>query len=521
MIDIDFKFYRSILWKRLPLILAIWIVIAGAAIAVAYILPPVYRSNARVLVVKPQIDQSTVTLTSGEIIQSIQERLLTRGNLLEIAKRFDVFKDDPDLSPSERYREMYAATKFRVIDLGGPRSRAPSSTAFIISFSAEEPRMASQVTGELVTKMLELNSKIRSGIVEGTATFYEQEVTRLGNELTDLEVQIVNFEGENADSLPNSLDFRRAEMSRIQARLLAIDTQQQTLIDQKAQLERVINNPGTVLTPSARQTPEERRLLDLQGQLAQAKVIYSDTHPNVRALNAQIEVLEAAILGIVPTDGDDTGTAAPTQMELQVEQIAALIRAGQQERSQLESQLVEIQRTIDQTPSVTMGLNALNRKYAGLQTRYNSAVTQLNTAATGENIETRQQGERFEVIEQPTAPEEPESPNRLLIAGFGLVGGLGAGLGLVILLELLNKSIRRPSELVSALGIQPFATVPYIATQKEILRSRLKAAAAVAAIVIGLPALLYVIHYQYMPIDLIISNMVERFGLDDLMRNLG
>jgi len=165
MIDIDFKFYRSILWKRLPLILAIWIVIAGAAIAVAYILPPVYRSNARVLVVKPQIDQSTVTLTSGEIIQSIQERLLTRGNLLEIAKRFDVFKDDPDLSPSERYREMYAATKFRVIDLGGPRSRAPSSTAFIISFSAEEPRMASQVTGELVTKMLELNSKIRSGIV--------------------------------------------------------------------------------------------------------------------------------------------------------------------------------------------------------------------------------------------------------------------------------------------------------------------------------------------------------------------
>jgi len=208
-------------------------------------------------------------------------------------------------------------------------------------------------------------------------------------------------------------------------------------------------------------------------------------------------------------------------MELQVEQIAALIRAGQQERSQLESQLVEIQRTIDQTPSVTMGLNALNRKYAGLQTRYNSAVTQLNTAATGENIETRQQGERFEVIEQPTAPEEPESPNRLLIAGFGLVGGLGAGLGLVILLELLNKSIRRPSELVSALGIQPFATVPYIATQKEILRSRLKAAAAVAAIVIGLPALLYVIHYQYMPIDLIISNMVERFGLDDLMRNLG
>jgi len=82
MIDIDFKFYRGILWKRLPLIIAIWLALSIAAIAVAYVLPPVYRSNARILVVKPQIDPNlatqTVNLTTAEIIQSIQERLLTR-----------------------------------------------------------------------------------------------------------------------------------------------------------------------------------------------------------------------------------------------------------------------------------------------------------------------------------------------------------------------------------------------------------------------------------------------------------
>lgn len=522
MIDIDFKFYRGILWKRLPLILAIWLVIAIAAMAVAYVLPPVYRSNARILVVKPQIDQTTVTVTSAEIIQSIQERLLTRANLLDIAKEFNIYANKPELSPSERVEDMRDAASLQIVDLGGPgsRSRTPSATAFIISFAAENPQVALGVTNRFVTMILEQNSKIRKEIVGNTASFYEQRVSELSDQLADLESQIVRFETENAESLPNSLDFRRSEMSRIQARLLAIDTQEQTLLDQKSQLERIISNPLSNPLPTAQQTPEERQLLALSGQLAQARSIYSDTHPNVLQLKAQIEVLEKAIQGQITTP-DGQVTTAPTAMELQVDSIDALIRAGQQERERLEMQLAELQITIDQTPMVTMGLNALNRKYTGIQAQHDTMITQLSIAATGEEVELRQQGERFEVIEQPTRPDDPESPNRIMIAAFGLVGGLASGLGLVVLLELLNKSVRRPSELVNALGIQPFATVPYIATQGEIMRRRLKATAALLLFIIGVPALLYVVHYQYMPIDLIISKVAERFGLDGLMRNLG
>ena len=106
MIDIDFKFYRSILWRRLPLILFIWVLITGVGVSVAYLLPPMYRSEARILVEKPQIPGSlvtqTVTVTSQEIIQSIQQRMQTRANMLGIAERFNIFANQPDLSPSER-----------------------------------------------------------------------------------------------------------------------------------------------------------------------------------------------------------------------------------------------------------------------------------------------------------------------------------------------------------------------------------------------------------------------------------
>lgn len=503
------------------MIVAVWLILSIVAITVAYILPPVYRSNARLLVVKPQIDQTTVTVTSAEIIQSIQERLLTRSNMLDIAQEFDIFADQPDLSPTERTIDMREATGLSVLDLGDPRSRAASATAFGVSFAADNPQLATQVTNRLMTMILELNTKIRSDSVSNKTEFYQQEVDRLSDNLANLEAQIVSFESENSDSLPNSLDFRRSEMSRIQARLLAIDTQAQTLVDQKNQLLRVINNPGVSTLPSAQQSPEERQLLSLSTQLAQARSIYSDTHPNVVQLKAQIAVLENALRGQVASSNGTTTNAAPSQLELQVQQIDALIRAGEQESLQLEKQLNDLQVTIDKTPTVTMGLNALNRSYGTLQTQYNNAVADLTTATTGETIEVNQQGERFEVIEQPTRPDEPESPNRLLIAAAGLVGGLGAGLGLAILLELLNKTVRRPSELVSALGIQPFATVPYIATQGEILRRRMRIVAGLLAFVVGIPALLYIIHYQYMPIDLILSKVAERFGLDDLMRNLG
>ena len=88
-------------------------------------------------------------------------------------------------------------------------------------------------------------------------------------------------------------------------------------------------------------------------------------------------------------------------------------------------------------------------------------------AQVGERIEVLSKGERFSLIEQPTMPGGPDSPNRLLIAAAGVVGGVGAGLGFVVLMEMLNRSIRRPVDLSAGLGIQPFATVPYIRTQGE------------------------------------------------------
>ena len=104
-------------------------------------------------------------------------------------------------------------------------------------------------------------------------------------------------------------------------------------------------------------------------------------------------------------------------------------------------------------------------------------------------------------------------PKRLLIASAGIVGGLGAGLGFVVLLEMLNRSIRRPLELSEKLGIEPFATVPYIRTAGEAARKRSLVVLALVLVAVAIPAALFAVHTLYLPLDLVFSELLAKVGL--------
>ena len=521
MIDIDFKYYLSLFWKRLPLFLSVWVLFSVLGVVIAYVLPPVFRSQASILVESQKITlvDSTVQTPAQEQIQIIEQLLMTRTNLLEISQQFDVFSDRPDYTPTEKIEAMREATAFEQIQFSsGNRRDAPTATAFTVAFEHRSPLTAARVTNDLVTRILNRNITIRKGQAQDTYEFFKQEVDLLAGELTNLEGQIVTFKNDNEQALPGSLEFRRNEMSRIQGRLIQLETQELTLREQKAQLERIIENPTLVtqLKPNQQRSPEERDLSALKLELAQKSAIYSDSNPQIKALRSRIAALEEIISGQIAGEDATDGAQPMGQLEIQVQQIDANLALMENQKAQMEQQLADLQVSIEQTPNVEMQLNILNREYAGVQMQYNSAQQKLSEAATGEKLEVRQKGERFQVIEQAEIPEEPESPNRLLIAAGGVAGGLGMGFALVVLLELLNTSVRRPADLINGLGIQPFATIPYITTRRELLRRRLRTVGMVTAAALVLPGLLYGVHQFYMPMDLIIDKLLDKFGLDDL-----
>ena len=152
-----------------------------------------------------------------------------------------------------------------------------------------------------------------------------------------------------------------------------------------------------------------------------------------------------------------------------------------------------------------MTLADLQRELGNLQTQYDNAVAALGQAQVSEKIEVLSKGQRFTLIDAPVERNTPVSPPRMLIASAGVVGGLGAAIGFIVLWEMLNRSIRRPVELTQGLGIQPIATIPYIRTVGEQRRKRTLILAILALIVIGIPLALFAIDTYYMPLDELIG----------------
>ena len=169
--------------------------------------------------------------------------------------------------------------------------------------------------------------------------------------------------------------------------------------------------------------------------------------------------------------------------------------------------------SIEKTPVNTVKLDELTLDYQNIQLQYNGAVDRLAKASTGERIEFMARGQRIAVVEPPGVPNEPAKPKRLLIAAGGSFFGILSGIGLIVLMEMLNRSIRRPEDMMRTLGISPIATLPYIQTRKEAVMRRGRKLLIALMILIAITAAVYAVHTYYQPLDLIAERIMNKLGM--------
>ena len=506
------SYYFSIFLRRLPYFLIVAVVISALAIITAVSLPPSYVSQLRLIVESPQIPDelapSTVSTPALEQLQIFEQRLLTRANLLDIATRLNVLKDQAALNPDEIVRAMRARTQ---ITTATGRDAASLMT---ISFEAPTARNAAGVLNEYLTLIQQENVEFRTGRAGQTQEFFQQEVTRLGAELDAQSTRILEFKNANTDALPESLEFRLGQQASLQERLSQVDREIFGLKEQRDALVQVFNATGRIEgVAGASVTPEQRQLDELRNRLNTALAVYSTENPQVKLLQAQVAQAEATVRA---QTAQTTGTEVSPEMsmlDVQLAQIDTRIEVLQDQVTSVTAELEKLADSITRTPANAISLDALDRTYQNVQGQYNIAVDRLARASTGERIELLSRGQRIGVIEQPAVPSEPSKPNRILIAGGGSLFGIMAGLALVVLLEFFNTSARRPEDLVRKLGITPIATIPYIQTRNEIFRQRMTQVAVALLIVIGIPAALYAVHMLYQPLDLMAERLMNRFGI--------
>ena len=504
----DIKFYLSLLRRRLPVMVVIFATFSVVGVALALFLPSQYRAAAVLLVESAQIPDelasSTVRTSSQEQLEIIEQRLLRRANLIDISNDLSVFEGEGRLNPDEIVQEMRARTN---IGLTVGRNRA---TLMSISFQDEDPLVAAGVVNEFTSLVLNEDSERRQELAEQTLDFFEQEVDRLERALAQRSAEIITFKGENTSTLPENLDFKLERQTRLLDLITTANEELSRLATQRNRLVELgtssLNNGGS------NRSPAQQELSSVQAELEQARLLFSDQNPRIKVLEARLAALQTRVSseqGLEATAQDP----AQTILELQLSEIDDRTETLNSDIELARAEIEELEEDIQGTPETAIQLDGLERDYLNTQAQYNAAVNNLAKAQTGERIEVLAKGQRITVIEQAVPPTEPTSPNRPLIAGGGVFIGAGLAAAFFVLAELLNRAIRRPSELVSALGVQPLATIPYLETTGARRRKRAFTILALLAIAIGIPAALWFAHYYFMPLDLVIDKIIDRLGL--------
>jgi uncharacterized protein involved in exopolysaccharide biosynthesis len=306
------------------------------------------------------------------------------------------------------------------------------------------------------------------------------------------------------------------QQSNLQGKIDALDQQIKQLQDQKANLTAMYNATGQIsISSNAQMTPEAKQLAALNDQLNQSLALLSPENPKIAMLKQQIASLEKIVAAQNQAAGAAAGATTPaaTPFDLQIAALDSQIKTALDQREQLLEQMKVLQDSIDRTPANQVALDALNRDYLNIQQQFNTAVAKQNQAAAGADIAALSKGEKMTVMDAASPPTSPTSPNRALIGLGGIGGGMGLGVLVIMLMELLNRSVRRPKDIVKAFGITPIVTIPYMRTPSETMRRRSVFIAMMLVAVIGIPALIYAVHVFYQPLDVILNRVATKLGI--------
>ena len=506
------RFYLMLLRRRLPLMMALAMVCSAIAVYAALTLPPVYSATARLQVEAQQIPDemvaSIVRTDASEQLQLIQEQLMTRANLLAIARKYRVFENMDEMTPDTIVGAMQQNTRIR------RSSGRNQATLMSITFTASRGQVAADVVNDYTTLVLETNASFRRERAENTLTFFQQETERLADEIDTQSNRIIAFKNENVDALPEDLGYRQNRQAVLQERVGRLEQERAGVINQRNEMVSLFEATGRLDQPAIELSPEQQRLEALKQQLRELLAVYSETNPRVVLLQNQISQLEASLAEVATIPNED---GAPVQeaslIDVTLAELDQRVVEIDQEIIRVNEELERLARAIAATATNSITLERLERDLESIRTRYNVTLNNLNQARMAERVEVNAQGQRISLIEGAVVPQNPSGPPRKKIAAAGVGAGMMLAIGVFVLFEILNQKIRHPAEIQSRFNIVPIGVLPYLETRGERLRRRSLQVLALVAVLTLVPAGLYYVHTQFMPLEILADKVLQKMGL--------
>ena len=452
------------LWRRRYWILVPAILGTVVGVYLATSLPSVYRSQTTIMIEAAKVPQRFVEGSDNSFaaqrIESVRQMVISRSNLVRIIEKFELYADARRSEPiSSIIDRMNKSINVALIDVR--QGRGTATIAFTLSFDYPQPRLALRVTEELATQFVQLDSERRTELASGTAEFLSDQARALRRDLERVEQQMAAFKAENAGALPEQAAVNRSLYDSLQGELRTINTESAALAQEIAMLRSLGSTGGSPAMGSS-------ELYMARQALAAAQARYSETHPDVIALRQRVEMLERSGGGGFASPGGGMSPEIEARISGNQFRLSLLTRR----QGEIRGQLALLEQQLAAAPQVELELREIEREYRSTEEKYAALTSQQLSATVAANLESEEKGEKFSISEPPNEPDVPVSPNRPLLAGGGLVGGLVLGLGLAMLLELVNRRVRGTDAVTRIFGVPPLAVVPMLDVDPATMMSK-------------------------------------------------
>lgn len=471
-------------WILLPMF-AVW----AAVWTLSWFLPVTYQSESVILVEQQKVPDQYVTPNVNNNLenrlQSLTEQILSRPRLQDLVDRLQLYRSGA--FSADAVDQMRNDIKF---DLVSTPQHPGDYTAFKLRYSASSPKLAQQVNSELTSLFIAENDKSQRQLSENTTEFLDAQLTQARTDMAEQEAKVAAFKEKHLGQLPSQLESNMQILGGLQAQLQSTQQGLDAAGQQRLYLESLLQQyQSTQITFSdGTATPQtlESQLVEMRLKLQDLQARYTNAHPDVTKLKAQIAEAErlkkqseselaARLKDLKSGKSDDPSPADPEQgSSTPMMQLQSQLKANQMEVSNLqkrqralESQIATYQARLNSTPETEQELTGISRGYEESKSNYNSLLQKQMQSQLATSLERRQQGEQFRVIDPPSLPKKPSSVNYLRLSLGGLAGGLVVGLGLTILMEMINVRVRQEKDLVGIVPAGILVGIPHLSAPGE------------------------------------------------------
>jgi polysaccharide chain length determinant protein (PEP-CTERM system associated) len=483
--------------RRKWLILLPALLVGAAGAAYVWSLPNSYQSETMILVVPQRVPESyvrsTVTARIEDRLQSISQQILSRTRLEQIVSDFNLYARER----AEHKLMEDIVDQMRTRDIGIDIIKGDS---FRVSYQTSDPRTAMRVTERLASLFIDESLRDREVLAEGTSQFLSTQLDEARRQLVQTETKLQEYQRQNNGELPAQMSANlqgqhNAEMAlqtlgedlnRDRERRLLLERQVRDIIDAPDEPKAAPEKPADA-TP----TLEEELQLARQALLA-VELKLKPEHPDVKKQRRAVDELEKRVAaqklaGTLtakpagqPVVMDYAKRKRLTDARAELENLDRQVQAKVAEENRLRGVVGMYQARIEATPVRESELSALMRDYETQQETYRGLLQKKEESQISANLEKRQIGEQFKVLDPARLPEKPASPDRPRLYLIALLAALAVGLGAAAMAEFFDRRLRTEEDVRAALQLMVLATIPMIHHSAASRRLRRVAVSAVA-----------------------------------------